>query len=261
MKKKLLYGLVALLAGATLHAQDTNQEEVQKEIEKTREVISKYVKTRQEIARVKNEWKAYQELTQRRVDLYEREIRQLSDTIQQAEEETTQAEREISRIRDEIAVLRSANDIVAKALPEMENHLRELYQYFPKPLKTKVQRLVQQLGKGRQASDRMAIVIGILNEVDKFNAEFNFDTDEKTLPSGETVLVDVIYLGLGVAYYADKDGTVGGIGIPAEGEWNWTERNDLAPAIRDAVLYYNGDIKPAMLVELPVEIQNVTIGN
>jgi hypothetical protein len=258
MNKKILYGLAALILGSSLQAQD--EAAVQKEIEKTREVISQYVKTRQEIARVKNEWKAYQELSQRRIDLYEREIRQLTDTIDAAESQTTQAERSIAEIKDEIAALRQANDIVAKTLPSLEDKMRELYQYFPRPLKQKVQPLVQRLGKSRQASDGMAIVIGILNEVDKFNSEFNFDTDEKTL-GGETKLVDVIYIGLAQAYYADKEGNLGGIGVPAEGDWNWSERNDLAPAIRDTVLYYNGDIKPAMLVDLPVEIQNLTIGN
>jgi chromosome segregation ATPase len=119
MNKKLLYGLVALIAGTSLQAQDESA--VQKEIAEAREVISKYVDTRQAIARVKNEWKAYQELTQRRIDLYEREIEQLSAQINAAEEETTQAEREIARIRDEIAVLRSANSIVAQALPGLED--------------------------------------------------------------------------------------------------------------------------------------------
>lgn len=259
MNKSLLTGLAALVLAVPMQAQD--EQAIRMEIEKTREVIAQYVKTRQEIARVKNEWKSYQELSERRIDLYEREIRQLSETISAAEEQTTQAEREIAKIRDEISVLRGANDIVGKALPSMEDKVRELYQYFPAPLKTKVQRLVQQLGKSRQASDRMAIVIGVLNEVDKFNAEFNFDTQEKTLPSGETRLVDVIYVGLSVAYYADKEGSVGGIGVPAEGGWSWTEDNGLAPAIRDAVLYYNDEIKPAMLVELPVEVQDLTIGN
>ena len=258
MNKKILYGLAVLVAGAPLQAQD--EAAVQKEIEKAREVIKQYVDTRQEIARVKNEWKSYQELTQRRIDLYNREIEQLRNSITEAEAQTTQAERKIAEIRQDISVLRQANDIVATALPAMEVKLRELYQYFPRPLKKKVERLVQQLGKSRQASDRMAILIGILNEVDKFNAEFNFDTDEKTLPSGETKLVDVLYLGLAVAYYSDKDGEIAGIGVPGEGGWVWTERNDLAPAIRDAVLYYNGDIKPALLVDLPVEIKNFTIG-
>jgi TolA-binding protein len=259
MNKKLLCGLTALLISLTAGAQEESA--VQKEIAKTREVIAQYVDTRQAIARVKNEWKSYQELSQRRIDLYEREIEQLRSTISAAEEQTTQAEREIDRIRTEINQLRGANDIIAKALPGMEDTMRELYQYFPRPLKSKTQRLVQQLGKSRQASDRMAVLIGILNEVDKFNAEFNFDTDEKKLPSGETKLVDVIYLGLAIAYYADKDAEVGGIGVPAEGDWQWTERNDLAPAIRDAVLYYNGDIKPAIMVDLPIEMPSISIGN
>ena len=80
----------------------------------------------------------------------------------------------------------------------------------------------------------------------------------KLLP---TLQDDVIYLGLAVAYYSDSEGTVGGIGTPAEGKWSWEERNDLAPAIRDSLLYYNGDIKPAMMVDLPVEIQAITVGN
>jgi hypothetical protein len=259
MKKKILCGLAALVAGTALHAQD--EAAVQKEIEKAREVISKYVETRQEIARVKNEWKSYQELTQRRIDLYEREIDQLSDLIAAAEKDTTQAERQIAAVREEIAELRAANDIVAKALPAYEDKMREMYTYFPAPLQSKVERLVKQLGKSRQASDRMAILIGVLNEVDKFNSDYNFDSFEKKLPNGETLLVDVIYLGLAVAYYADSEGTIGGVGVPAAGGWTWSENNDLAPAIRDSILYYNGDIKPAMLVELPVEIQNLTIGN
>jgi len=259
MNKKILYGLAALVAGSALQAQD--EAAVQKEIEQAKEVISKYVQSRQEIARVKNEWKSYQELTQRRIDLYEREIKQLTSLIDAAEKDTTQAERQIAGVKDDIAMLRSANDIVANSLPAYEDKMREMYQYFPSPLKSKVERLVKTLGKPRQASDRMAILIGILNEVDKFNAEYNFDTFEKKLPNGETRLVDVIYIGLAVAYYADSEGTIGGVGVPAAKEWIWTERDDLAPAIRESILYYNGDIKPAMLVNLPVEIQNLEIGN
>jgi hypothetical protein len=259
MKKTILYGMAALIAGTTLQAQD--QAAVQKEIAKARQVIEEYVDTRQEIAEAKNEWESYQELTQRRIALYEDEIAELSATIKKAEDETTQAERSIAGIKEDIAKLRSANNIVASALPAFEDKVRELYAYFPAPLKDKVQSLVQQLGKGSQASNRMALVIGILNEVDKFNSDYTLDTIEKSLPSGQTKLVDVIYLGLAVAYYADADGQVGGVGTPAAGDWKWTEQNDLAPAIREAVLYYEGEIKPAALVDLPVEIQNLTIGN
>ena len=259
MKKNILYGLAALLAGTPLQAQD--EAAVNKEIEQARQVIEEYVETRREIARAKNELRSYPELSERRISLYEQEIAELNAAIEKAEPETTQAERAIASVKADIAKLRQANDIVVDALPAFEDKVRELYQYFPSPLKDKVQSLVQQLGKGGQASNRMAIVIGILNEVDKFNSDYTVDTFEKTLPSGQTKLVDVVYLGLAVAYYADSEGKVGGIGVPAAGEWKWTEQNDLAPAIREAVLYYEGEIKPAMLVDLPVEIQNLSIGN
>ncbi len=259
MNKKILYGLVALIAGTSVQAQD--EAAVQKEIELAREVISQYVDTRQRIAEAKNKWKAYKEITQRRISLYNQEIKGLEGEIKEAEESTTQAEREIAKIRDEIRVLKDATAVVSKALPAYEDKLRELSQYFPKPLKDKLSSLTSQLGKSKQPSDRMAILVGIMNEVDKFNSDFNISSTHKTLPGGETKLVDVIYLGLAVAYYADSDGIVGGIGTPAAGEWTWAERNDLAPAIRDAVLYYNGDIKPAMMVDLPVEIHNISVGN
>jgi hypothetical protein len=259
MKKNILYGLAAILAGTTLHAQE--EAAVKKEIEQARQIIEEYVETRREIAKASNEWRSYQELSVRRISLYEQEIAELTAAIEKAEAETTQAERAIAKIKGEIAELRQANDIVAQALPGFEDELRELYQYFPTPLKDKVQSLVQQLGKGGQASNRMALVIGILNEVDKFNSDYTLDTFEKTLPSGQTKLVDVVYLGLAVAYYADSDGKFGGVGIPAPGDWEWSEKNDLAPAIREAILYYEGEIKPAMLVDLPIEIQNISIGN
>jgi hypothetical protein len=52
MKIKLLSGMLALVVGAPAFAQD--EAAVRMEIEKTREIIAQYVKTRQEIARVKN---------------------------------------------------------------------------------------------------------------------------------------------------------------------------------------------------------------
>jgi transposase-like protein len=261
MKTSLLNGLAALFVAlpAVAFAQATATVQ-SAEIALAREVIQQYVQTRQNIARIKNEWEAYQELTWRRIDLYEREIEQLRADIARGEEATTQAEREISRIRADIATMRQANSIVMQALPAIEDRLRELAQFFPPPLKGKLQRFVLQLGKGRQASDRMAVVIGILNEVDKFNTEYTYVTEDRRMPTGETKVVDVIYLGLAVGYYADRDGTTGGVLTPAAPDWAVSERLDLAPAIRDAVRFHRNEIKPAQLVDLPVEVQNVQLG-
>ena len=259
MNRKILYGMAALVAGSTLQAQD--QAAVQKEIEQAREVIESYVETRQSIAKAQSEWESYQELTNRRVELYEDEIAELEETIKAAEEETTSAERRIAGIREDIRVLRSATNIVNTSLPALEQKVRELYAYFPSPLKDKVTSIVQKMGsQGMQTSDRMALVIGVLNEVDKFNSGFTHIRDEMRM-NDQTKLVDVLYLGLGVAYYADNEGKIGGMLVPAEKEWQWVQKNELAPMIHQAILYYLGEIKPAMMVELQVEIKNLTNGN
>lgn len=264
MKKKLLYGMIAMLAGAALHGQSnsSNDAEIQKEIAKAREVIAGFVNTRQQIARLSNEWEAYQEMTKRRIDLYEAEIKRLNEQIQENRDDTTQAERVIDGIRAEISELRAANDIVKNALPGIEARLIEIAAYFPPPLRSKTQQFTQRLTKSRSASDGMAVVLAILNEVDKFNAEFTADTMQKQTAGGETKLVDVLYMGLSIAYYADSEGTVGGIGHPAADEWQWTDVDAATAArIHESITYFNNEIKPAMLVDLPVEVRQVTFGN
>ncbi len=154
----------------------------------------------------RREWASYQELTERRISLYNDEVTDLEAIIKDAEEQTTSAEREISGIRSDIQVLRSATQVVTDSLPALEQKVRELYAYFPSPLKDKVTPLVQKLGtKKMPTSDRMALIIGVLNEVDKFNTDFTHITDEIKI-GNETKLVDVLYLGVAVAYYADKEG-------------------------------------------------------
>jgi hypothetical protein len=260
MKNPLLLVFTSLLIAAPTWAPAQADVEVMKQIEATKSVISEYVTVRRDIARVQSDWQSYQESANRRIDLYEREVARLREQIERAEADTTQAEREIARVRAEIATLRSANDIILRALPPIEDRVRELNQYFPKPLKTKIDRLMPQLGKGRQASDRMAIVIGILNEVDKFNSEFTYATEDKRLPNGEIRIVDVIYMGLAIGYYADKEGTIGGTLTPAAGGWTTNENTAIAAAVRDAVRFYNNDVKPAELVNLPFAIQSIKIG-
>lgn len=259
MNSKILYGMAALIAGTSLQAQD--QVAVQKEIELAREVIESYVETRQKIAKEESEWASYQELTERRISLYNDEVTDLEVIIKEAEEQTTSAEREIAGIRSDIRVLRSATQVVTDSLPALEQKVRELYAYFPSPLKDKVTPIVQKLGtKNMPTSDRMALIIGVLNEVDKFNTDFTHITDEIKI-GNETKLVDVLYLGVAVAYYADKEGKIGGMLVPAEKEWQMVEKDELAPAVHQAILYYTNEIKPAMMVDLPIEIKDLKIGN
>ena len=62
----------------------------------------------------------------------------------------------------------------------------------------------------------------------------SFRKEERTGAKGEIVLVDVLYVGLGFAYYVSQDGMSAGYGVPARGGWNWTEQANLGPSIQRA---------------------------
>jgi len=257
MKRTILYGLaIAAMGAAPVHAQSQ-----QEQIDLTKAKIEQYVELRQKIAKESNEWRAYQEMTERRIKLYEAEKAKLQEQIASAQAETTSAEVKIASVKAEIEALRNATRVVDAALPDLELRIRELSQYFPRPLSDKVRSLLPQIGKSRRAADRMVVLIGVMNEVDKFNSDFTSDVDERVLPNGDRINVDVVYLGMAVAYAADESGENGWIGKPAAGGWIWTEAPAEAGDIRRAIDYYQGKNKPAVLVGLPAEVVDITAQN
>jgi hypothetical protein len=252
MKKPTLIGLgalgAALLATPPLLAQSATQER----IKQTEQAVSEFVFVRQQIAQTKNEWRVYEEVTKRRIEFFENEIAQLRSEITAANEQISSAQATIDAKRQDIGLKRAANNVVLDAAPAIEARVRSLAEYLPRPLQTKLRTLLGQLGTPRQAAQRMAIVIGILNEVDKFNSEWVLDGDQIG-----NVAVDVLYMGLATAFYADENGTVGGVKRPAKGQWTNEERNDLAPDIARLIEFYQGKRKPTVFTPVPLQVTEI----
>ena len=255
MKKTTLIGLgalgAALLATSPLVAQSGNEQR----IKDTQQAVTDYVFMRQQIAKAKNEWRVYQDVTQRRIDFFENEIEQLTKEIEEANTQISSAQETIDAKREDIKKKRAANNVVLNAAPKTEARVRPLAEALPDPLQRKLSTLLSQLGRPTQAAQKMAIVIGVLNEIDKFNSEWTLDNMQV-----DNVSVDVLYMGLAGGFYADANGSVGGILTPAKGEWKKEERNNLAPAIATLIKYYQGNLKPAVFSPLPLQVTNVSLG-
>ncbi len=253
MKKTTLIGLGAL--GATLWTcpELAAQAPAQGQIAETRQTVTDYIFLRQQISKEKNEWRVYEEVSERRIEFFRAEIERLEAQITAAEAQVSSAETTINEKRNQIDQRRAANNVVLEMAPAFEARLQSLAAAFPDPLKDRISPLMGQLGKPRQAAQRMAIVIGILNEVDKFNSEWSLSGTQI-----DDASVDVLYMGLSIGFYANQDGTVGGLLLPANGEWERRDEPSLAPAIATLIRYYQGDLKPAQLTPLPLEVSNVT---
>jgi len=250
MNKKLLNGLFALsLSAVTVAISHADQAT---EIADTKQAVKDYVFQRQELATKKHEWLVYQDVTTRRIEFFSKEIERLTQEIEAISDVRSSAEAKIAEKNSQIEALQEANNIVLKAVPAYEAKIATLAQYFPAPLKKKVQPLLDNLGRSKQAAQRMALVLGILNEVDKFNTEWTSDSFEV-----DGTLVDVLYMGLSTAFYANEKGTIGGTLNPAKGEWERVPANELAPEIAKSIIFYRGKVKPAELVPVPLQITEV----
>ena len=256
MKKTILTGLascgLALLLAGPIAAQSANQQR----INDTKQAVSDYVFLRQTISEEKNEWRVYKEVADRRIEFFKAEIEQLDKDIAELESKRTSASAEINARKEEIAELRAANNVVLNAVPELESRVQAIAAYLPTPLKQRVGPLLSQLGSAKQAAPRVAIVIGILNEIDKFNSEWSLGGDVI-----ENRPVDVLYMGLAIGFYASGDGEVGGTLTPAKGDWQRQQNNDLGPTVARLLAFYNGEIKPAELSPLPLQVTDISAGN
>jgi hypothetical protein len=103
-------------------------------------------------------------------------------------------------------------------------------------------------------AERYQSVIGILNEVNKFNGEITVRSEMRALPDGTTAEVTAVYLGIGQGFYVTGGGKIAGVGLPTKEGWSWTPANEAALEIAKAVAILK-DERVAEFVRLPVRIE------
>ena len=97
-------------------------------------------------------------------------------------------------------------------------------------------------------------VIGILNELNKFNYEITVTSEVQKLNSGESIEVTAMYLGLGQGYYVNANGTIAGVGSPSAEGWSWESADEAAAEIKDAISILKNE-KIASFIPLPVKVK------
>lgn len=282
MKKATLYAALFLgLAAAVLPAQNSpartpeevldrapanpgDVENTQKTIELTREMIAKWVDTRNQITAAEADWKSEQRILQNQVELLERELAELEEEIEQAEEDTDAAaaqRQELAAQRDE---LQTSIDTIEGVIGKYEAELRAIVPYLPAPLTEELDTLISKLPnpdvdkRPPAIGERVVVVVTILNQIDKFNNQVTLKTQTYELDDGKRINVSVLYYGLAQAFFADESGVIGGLMRPAEGGWEWIEQNAIAPAVRSAVAEYKKEEPSPEYRLFPVDVQNIS---
>jgi FtsZ-binding cell division protein ZapB len=224
-----------------------------------RAALEKWVETRRTISKEKQDWALGREILDERINLVQREIASLRDKINQAQQSISDADKKRAELVQENDKLKAAGQTLGGIVTKLEARTIELNKRLPDPLRERIKPLSQSLPTDPNAtklslSQRFANVVGILNEVNKFNREITPTSEVRTLADGSAAEVTALYVGLGQAYYIGANGAAAGVGRPGEDGWTWEPANDAASDIADAVAILKNE-KVARFVPLPAKVQ------
>lgn len=224
----------------------------------TRATLDKWVETRRIISKERQEWALGREMLTDRVDLLAREIESLRSKMGTAETSIADADKRRLELIDEHESLKQVADGLKVTVTGLESRTRTLLRRLPEPIRERIKPLSQRLPDDPEQtkislSERFQNVVGILNEVDKFNREINVGSEVRTLANGNSAEVTALYLGIGQGYYVDATGTSAGVGTATEDGWAWTPSNETAGEIARAVAILKNEAV-AEFVLLPLEV-------
>ena len=228
--------------------------------DKARAYVEKWVQTRQLIAKKSADWRVERENIQQSIGLLKKEIDLLENEIEQTKDIDSEADVQKRRINLSLEDLKKSNKVVNDALWKMERQVLILMSRFPESLKDRTTGvrtripLKQEDLRNYSAAERMQNIVAILNEADRFNSAITMAVELRKDSEGKERQVQVVYLGLGQAYFVDQNNVIAGTGVPDSDGWVWSFNNDLAAKIRKVIgIYENG--LPAEFVSVPVEIK------
>lgn len=249
-----------LLAGAVLGiaAAQSGPPDVP-DVSGARDTLEKYVETRRIISAEKRDWALGREMLEERIDVVQGAITSWREKLEEARGSIAEADRKRAELLAEKERYTTSFESLEGTVVTLESRTMRLLGRLPDPIREKVRLLSQGIPEDPKSTrlslgQRFQNVVGILNEIDKFNREITVTSEVRTLSDGSPAEVTVMYLGIGAAYFASADGAHAGVGSGAEEEWTWTPADADAAAVADAIAIWKSD-EDAAFVRLPVRIE------
>ena len=246
--KLLTYGCA--LAPFALHAQN--------QITETRDVLDKWVETRQLISEERSDWKTEKSILGDTVQLLSSEMERLEKALADLEASATAADEDRSKLAAEKEELNAASAVVIDNIGALETQLKAIIQTLPEPLINKIKPLIRRLPDDPtdtklSLGERVQNIVGILSQADKFNTTLTQTSESRELANGKIVEVRTLYWGLAMAYYVDSSGEYAGIGFPGADGWEWPQIDGASAEIKRLIDVYEG-AEEIQFVEVPARI-------
>ena len=225
----------------------------------TRSSLEKWVETRQLVSKTKGDWQADKETIQQTIQLFERELKVVQDQLSKVSTNSTQVDKERSEAEASQKLSQESLERAKVFATGFESELTKIAPRLPLPLQDILKPLLNRLptdpaSTKMSVAERVQVVIGILNELDKFNNAVTIFSEKRKNEKGEELSVETVYVGLGAAYFVSDAGDFAGMGSAGPNGWEWTVKSELGSSVREVIRIYKNE-RPARFVPLPAVIK------
>lgn len=232
----------------------------QSSIDDTKDVLEQWVETRQLISQETSDWKTEKAIVTDTVNLLENELKHLEEAIEELNSSATAADEERAELTAKRDMLDEGSKVVLENLTGLETEMKAIIERLPEPLTSKIQPLIRRLPDDPETTklslgERVQNIVGILSQAGKFNSTITLTSETQELDNGKLVQVNTLYWGTAIAYFVDDSATYAGYGVPAAGEWEWTQVDGAGPAIRELLSVYDGSSDTIKFVQVPAIIK------
>lgn len=249
-KSILIAGVLAVFSAVTASAQTV--------IDDTRSALSELVQTKKDLAKAKSAWESDKQILTATIASLNDELTLLEERIAAAEKERAESDDVRSQLTEQRDELKARLDSFAGVVTGFEKKVIDLLPFLPEPLQDQVAQFSDKLPRDGQTSldapRRFLLVLGILQEIDKFQSSVQNHKQLLSIDGADPKEYSVLYYGLAKAFFVDESMTSAGSGIPTADGWQWTSDDSLALEIFDAVQIAEGK-KLAEFIYLPVSVK------
>jgi hypothetical protein len=172
---------------------------------------------------------------------------------------TVQVDKERAQAQVQLKSSNEGLDDAKRFASIFERQIVQLIPRLPVPLQDILKPLLNRIPPDSAttrttAAERTQILVGILNELDKFNGAINIFSEKRSKEKEGEVAVETVYVGLGAAYFVNDSGDFSGMGTPGPNGWEWTQKPELAAPVREIIRIYRNE-RAARFVPLPATIR------
>lgn len=225
-------------------------------VEEVRSTLARWIEAQQIISKEQRDWKQGKEILESRIGQVRSDVEANRQRIAELESQGREVESKRAEVLAETAAVERSMEGLNREAAGFEQRVRALRPRLPDPLQQKLAPLFDRMPADPtrtkiSLAERLQNVVGILNEVGKYNGEITLATEVRTLSDGKPTEVRTVYVGLAQAFCVSPGGKAA-VGRPGPDGWVWEPADELGPQVAEVVEILQNKAKPKFI---PVRVR------